>query len=45
MGWLLLRTLILVPVVLAVAALILLLIGLHAACHKLLGRRTYTLNS
>jgi hypothetical protein len=45
MGWLLLRTLILTPMVPAVAALILLAIGIHAAYHKLLRRRTCTANS
>jgi hypothetical protein len=44
MGWLVLRTVILVPVVLAVAALILLAIGLHAAYRKLLRRQTCTAN-
>ena len=45
MGWLLLRTLILTPIVLAAAALTLLAIGIHAAYHKLLRRRTCTANS
>jgi hypothetical protein len=44
MGWLVLRTVILVPVVLAIAALILLTIGLHAAYHNLLRRQTRTVN-
>ncbi|MBV8147260.1 MAG: hypothetical protein JO184_19870 [Gammaproteobacteria bacterium] len=45
MGWLLLRTLILIPVVLAVAAVVLLLIGLHAVYHKLFGRGTCAASS
>jgi hypothetical protein len=45
MGWLLLRTLILTPIVLAVAAVILLAIEIHAACHKLFGRGTCTARS
>jgi len=45
MGWLLLRTLILTPIVLAVAALLLLAIGIHAGYHKLFGRRTCAANS
>jgi len=45
MGWLLLRTLILTPIVLAVAALILLAIGIHTTYHKLFRRSTCTANS
>ena len=37
MGWLLLRTLLLTPIVLAVAAVLLLAIGIHAVYHKLFG--------
>jgi hypothetical protein len=44
MGWRVLHTLILVPVMLAIAALVLLAIGLHAAHHKLLRRQTCTVN-
>ena len=45
MGWLLLRTLILTPIVLAVAALILLVIGIYAAYRKLFRRGTCAANS
>jgi len=45
MGWLLLRTLILTPIVLAVAAVILLAIEIHAAYHKLSRRGTCAANS
>ena len=45
MGWLLLRTLILTPIVLAVAALILLAIGIYAAYRKLFRRGACTANS
>jgi hypothetical protein len=44
MRWLMLRTLILTPNVLAAAALILLADGIHAAYHKLLPRRACTAN-
>ena len=42
MGWLLLRTVILLPLVVLVAAVILLLIGLHAAYNKVFRRHTCT---
>jgi len=45
MGWLLLRTLILTPIVLAVAVLILLAIGIHAMYQRLFRRGTCTANS
>jgi len=45
MRWLLLRSVILVPIVLAVAALILLVIGLHAAYGKVFRRHLCTANS
>ena len=45
MGWLLLRTLILTPIVLAVAALILMAIGIHAVYRRLVRRGTCTANS
>jgi hypothetical protein len=45
MGWLLLRTLILTPIVLAVAALILLAIGIHVVYKTLFRRRTCAANS
>jgi len=45
MGWLLLRTVILTPLVLAIAILVLLAIGVHVTCHKLFRRHTCTVNS
>jgi hypothetical protein len=45
MGWLVLRTLILTPIVLAAAALILLALGINAACRRLFRRHTCAANS
>ena len=44
MGWLLLRCVILVPLVLVAAAVILLVIELHAAYDKVFRRHTCTVN-
>ena len=45
MGWLLLRTLILTPILLAMALLVLLAIGIHAVYRKLFRSRTCSAHS